>query len=122
MQGPFPGRRPPDDLSSLGRGWGRKDQVIVHHRGSDSRAIEIRRPGTLFTELAQRDEASTIEVLGSETSGFAPIEPGGDDFIVQFSHPGTRRPHDWCALYSLNGYGVSLDELKRVAEGLELRE
>ena len=60
-------------------------------------------------------------MLGIETSGFAPIGPGGDDFIVQFSYPRGRKPHDWCALYSLNEYGVSLDELKNVAEGLELK-
>ena len=119
FRGPFPGGRPPDDLSSLGR---EGDQVIVHYRGSRQRAIEIRRPGTLFSELAQADDAPTITVLGSKTTGFAPIEPGGDDFIVQFSFPADRGPERWCATYSLNEYGVSLDQLKRVAEGLRPRD
>lgn len=116
-KGMFPAGRPPEDQSSIGGRPG-EEQVIVHYRGSDSRAIEIRRPGTLFTELAQGNDTPTIEVLGMETSGFAPIEPGGDEFIVQFHYPPGARPHDWCSWYSLNGYGLSLAELKRVARGL----
>lgn len=95
--------------------------MILHYRGSGSRAIEIRRPGTLFTELAQGNDAPTIEVLGSKTTGFAPMEPGGDDFIVQFSYPPHPQPHEWCARYSLNEYGVvPLEELKKVAEALRV--
>jgi hypothetical protein len=108
--------------SGQGRPYERDGQVIVHYRGSGSRAIEIRRPGTFFTELAQRNDAPTIEVLGTETSGFAPIEPGGDDFIVQFTYPTDEPSTDHCAIYSLNEYGVPLEELKRVAEGLRLGE
>ena len=116
--GAFPGGRPPDDQSSIGGSPG-EEQVIVHYRGWGSRAIEIRRPGSLFVELAQSNDAPTIEVLRSETTGFAPTEPGGDDFIVQFSYPPHPRPHEWCARYSLNGYGVvPLEELKKVAEAL----
>lgn len=95
--------------------------MIVHYRGPDDRAIEIRRPGTLFVELAQRSDAPTITVIGAETSGFAPIGPGGHDFIVQFRYPPGTGPHQWCSYYSLNEYGVSLEELKKIAEGLELR-
>jgi hypothetical protein len=101
-----------------GRPLERKGQVIFHYRGEGSRAIEVRRPGTFFSELAQRDHAPTIDVLGSETRGFAPIEPGGDDFMVQFIYPADAAPHDWCSVYSLNEYGVSLAQLKRVAKGL----
>ena len=121
-KGAFPGGRPPDDQSSTG-GKPHEEQVIVHYRSSDSRAIEIRRPGTHFTELAQGNDAPTIEVLGNETSGFAPIQPGGDDYIVQFTYPNApnSRSHNWCSVYSLNEYGVSLAELKKVAEGLRPR-
>ena len=121
FSGGFPGGRPPDDLSSSGIGQPGEEQVIVHYRGSRARAIEIRRPGTLFTELAQGDDAPTIEVLGGETAGFAPIQPGGDDFIVSFHYPVGARPDQWCSSYSLNEYGVPLSELKRVAEGLRLK-
>ena len=97
--------------------------MIAHYRGSSSRAIEVRRPGTVFSELAQADDAPTIEVLGTETSGFAPISPGGNEFIVHFTYPPQeaerRQKHNWCAVYSLNEYGVSLDQLKKVAAGLE---
>lgn len=122
--GPFPGGRPSDDLSSIGSGEGRHDQVIFHYRGSGSRAIEIRRPGTLFTELAQGDDAPTITVLGNETSAFAPISPGENEFIVAFSYPlqGSWRKWQWCATFTLNEYRVSLDELTKVAEGLQLKD
>lgn len=118
--GAFQGGRPPDDLSSIGHS--RKRQVIVHYRGSGDRAIEIRRPGTLFSELALGDDAPTIEVLGVETPNFAPISPGGNDFIVAFRYPSSAKPHLWCSSYSLNENGVSLEELKKVAEGLRLRD
>lgn len=97
-------------------------QVIVHLRGMGSRAIEIRRPGTFFSELAQRDDAPTIEVLGGETAGFAPISPGGDDYIVLFTYPVGAKSTNHCAIYSLNEYGVPLQELKKVAEGLRPRD
>lgn len=93
-------------------------EVIHTYRGRRGAQIEIHRPGTLFTELAQGDDAATLDVLGVETSGFGPIQPGGDDFIVWFQHPPDAGAHEWCKTYSLNEYGVSLDELKRVAEGL----
>ncbi len=93
----------------------------MHYRGAGDRAIEIRRPGTIFTELAQRSDAPRIEVLGTETTGFAPIEPGGNKFIVSFRYPSGAGPHQWCSLYSLNEYGVSLAGLKKVAESLRVR-
>jgi len=111
LPGPADGGRPLD----------RKGQVILHYRGEGSRAIEIRRPGTLFSELAQGNDAPTIEVLGRETTGFAPVEPNGDDFMVQFNYPADAAPNEPCSLYSLNEYGVSLAELKLVAEGLRLK-
>lgn len=121
FDGPFPGGRRPDDLASSGIGKPHEEQVIVHYRGSRDRAIEIRRPGTLFTELAQGDDAPTIEVLGVKTAGFAPIAPGGDEFIVAFRYPSSAKPHQWCSSYSLNEYDVSLAELKKVAESLRVR-
>lgn len=120
FEGRFPGGRPLDDPRSTG-GKRHQEQVVVHYRGSGGRAIEIRRPGTVFTELAQRDDAPTIEVLGTETTGFAPISPGGDEFIVSFRYPGAAKPHQWCSLYSLNEYGVALAELKQVAVSLRIR-
>lgn len=120
FKGRFPGGRQFDDPRSTG-GKRHQEQVVVHYRGSGGRAIEIRRPGTIFTELAQRDDAPTIEVLGTETTGFAPISPGGDEFIVSFRYPGAAKPHQWCSLYSLNEYGVPLSGLKKVAEGLRVR-
>lgn len=120
FEGPFPAGRPPDDQSSIGGKPG-EEQVIVHYRGSGGRAIEIRRPGTHFTELAQDNDAPTIEVLGTETSGFAPIGPGGDDFIVQFVYPAPAGPRQWCSQYSLNEHRVPLSELKKVAESLQVR-
>lgn len=120
FDGPFPGGRPPDDQSSID-GKPNEEQVIVHYRGSRARGIEIRRPGTLFSELAQRNDAPRIEVLGSETTGFAPIAPGGSQFIVQFDYPPGARPDQWCSLYSLNEYGIALAELKKVAVSLRIR-
>jgi hypothetical protein len=120
FMGPFPGGRPPDDQSSIG-GRPHEEQAIVHYRGTGGRAIEVRRPGTLFVELAQRSDAPTIEVLGTETTGFAPIGPRGNKFIVAFPYPGDAKPHQWCSRYSLNEYGVSLAELRKVAEGLRPR-
>lgn len=117
FEGPFPGGRPLDDPRSTG-GNRHQQQVVVHYRASGGRAIEIRRSGTIFTELAQRDDAPTIEVLGTETTGFAPIGPGGNEFIVSFRYPPGAGPHQWCSLYSLNEYGVPLAELKKVAIGL----
>ena len=123
FEGAFSGGRPPDDLAASGIGGPHEEQVIVHYRGSGGRAIEIRRPGTLFTELAQSDDAPTIEVLGAETSGFAPISPYGNEFMVQFSYPPHKtRRHQWCKTYSLNEYGVPLEQLKRVAEGLRRKD
>lgn len=117
FEGPFPGGRPLDDPRSTG-GKRQEQQVVVHYRGTDGRAIEIRRPGTLFSELALGDDAPTIRVLSTETANFAPTHPRGDDFIVQFTYPPGARPHQWCSLYSLNEYGVPLAQLRKVAEGL----
>jgi hypothetical protein len=92
--------------------------VIFHVRGSRGRAIEVRRPGTLFAELAQGDGAPTIHVLGQDTASFGPINPGGDEYIVFITYPVRAEPDDRCAWFSLNEYGVPLRELKKVAEGL----
>jgi hypothetical protein len=97
--GPAPGSPPAD-----------KGQIVGHYRGPQGQAIELRRPATPFTELALADDAPTIDVLGRSTAGFGPAEPGGDRFIVQFSNE--------CSDFSLEEYGVALEELKRVAEGL----
>lgn len=95
-----------------------KGQAVVHYAGSRGRFLEIRRPATLFTELALPDDAPTIRVLGDDTPNFGPQEPGGDQFIVQFRYK-NEAAEERCTEYSLDGYGVSLDELKKVAEGLQ---
>lgn len=120
FEGRYPAGRPTDDQSSIGGEPG-EQQVIVHYRGTGKRAIEVRRPGTLFAELALGDDAPTIEVLGTETPNFGPISPGGNDFIVHFSYPADAGPHEWCKTYSLNEYGLPLSELKKVAESLQPR-
>ena len=79
----------------------------------------MRRPGTLFAELALSDDAPTIHVLGEDTANFGPINPGGNEFIVFITHPRRADPEDQCAWLSLNEAGVSLAELKKVAEGLQ---
>ena len=67
-------------------------------------------------ELALPDDAPTITVLGSEANDVYPATPGGSDFIVQFTYPpGATDP---CSLWSLNGYGLTTAELRRIAEGL----
>lgn len=78
----------------------------------------MRRPGTLFAELALSDDAPTIHVLGADTALFGPINPGGDEFIVFITYPSSADPEDRCAWFSLNEVGVPLSELKEVAEGL----
>lgn len=103
-----PGGRPADS----------KNQVILHFSGSDDRAIEVRRPGTLFAELAQADDAPTIHVLGEDIAGFGPINPGGNEFMVFITYPSTADPENQCAWFSLNEVRVSLAELKKVAKGL----
>lgn len=108
IRGPAPGSRPVDS----------KTQVIFHLRGDDSRAIEVRRPGTPFAELALGDDSPTIDVLGRETANFGPIEPGGDEFIVQITHRNDAEMKDRCSTFSLNEVGVPLGELKKVAERL----
>ncbi len=108
VPGPAPRGRPRDG----------EEQVIFHFRGSNGRAIEVRRPGTLFVELAQGDDAPTIHVLGEDTAAFGPINPGGNEFIVFITYPSNADPEDQCAWFSLNEVGVSLAELKKVAEGL----
>lgn len=102
--GPAPGGFPAED-----------GQVVVHWTDGEGRAIEARNPGTLFAELAQEDDAPTIEVLGRETADFGPVVPMEEDYIVQFTI-GERDAR--CSLWTLNEYGVPLAELLRVAEGL----
>lgn len=108
IRGPAPGSRPADG----------KGQVIFHLRGDGGRAIEVRRPGTPFTELALGDDAPTIRVLGGDTPNFGPIEPGGNQFIVQFVHPKGADIEDRCSTFSLNEVGLPLAKLKKVAKGL----
>lgn len=103
--GPAPGAPPPE-----------KGQWVVHWTDGQDNSFEARHPGTLFVELAQEDTAPTITVLGRETADFGPVVPMEEDYIVQF----TIGPKgDKCSLWSLNEYGLSLDELIKVAEGLE---
>ena len=91
----------------------------MHYRGGEGRAIEIRRPATAFSELALSDDSPAIEVLGRETPNFGPVEPGGTGFIVQFTYASGDRPRPaHCSSYSLNGYGLTVGTLKRVAESL----
>jgi hypothetical protein len=91
-------------------------QVVVHWTDGEGRSFEARNPGTLFAELAQEDDAPTVTILGRETADFGPIVPMEEDYIVQFTI-GPRAAR--CSLWSLNEYGLPLDELLRVAEGLQ---
>ncbi|HYZ10537.1 MAG TPA: hypothetical protein VE962_01430 [Actinomycetota bacterium] len=106
VAGPAPGAPPAEE-----------GQQVIHYTDG-RRSFEVRRPGTLFVELAQEDDAPTIRVLGTRTADFGPVEPGGDRYIVQFLHPKGSSFEDRCALFSLNEEGLELDELLRVAEGL----
>jgi hypothetical protein len=103
--GPAPGAPPAEE-----------GQVVVHWRDGEGRAFEARNPGTLFVELAQEDDAPTVTILGEETADFGPVVPMEEDYIVQFTI-GPRGQA--CSLWSLNEYGLSLDELLRVAEALQ---
>jgi hypothetical protein len=102
--GPAPGAPAPE-----------KGQWVVHWTDGHGNSFEARNPGTLFVEIAQEDDAPTITVLGRETADFGPIVPMEEDYIVQFA---LGSKGDRCSLWSLNEYGLSLDELTRVAEGL----
>jgi hypothetical protein len=112
VPGPAPGGFPAEE-----------GQVVVHWTDGQGNSFEARNPGTLFVELAQEDDAPTITVLGEETPDFGPLAPMTHDYIVQFTYnPGglpdnVEGPAD-CGLWSLNEYGLSLGELKKVAEGL----
>lgn len=106
VMGPAPGAPPAEE-----------GQVVIHYTDGQ-RSIELRRPGTLFVELAQEDDAPTIRVLGTETADFGPVEPGGDRYIVQFPYPFGSSLEERCALFSLNEEGLNLHELLRVAQGL----
>jgi hypothetical protein len=111
VSGPAPGAPPAEP-----------GQSVVHYTDGGGRAFEIRRPGTLFVELAQGDDAPTIDVLGRETSSFGPIEPGGDSYIVQFIYrPAGEFIRRGCELFSINEYGLALGELLKIAEGIEVR-
>lgn len=96
-----------------------RGQVIEHYSSPQSRAIEIRRPGSAFIELARSDDSRMIEVLGEKTPNFGPMGPGDDRLLVQFvySEPGAPRESE-CSSYSANGFNISLRELIRFAEGL----
>jgi hypothetical protein len=102
--GPAPGAPPAED-----------GQVVIHWTDGHGHSFEARNPGTLFAELALGDNPRTITVLGERTANFGPLAPMTEDYLVQFSigPPGER-----CSLWSLNEYGLSLQELIRVAEGL----
>lgn len=110
--GPAPGAPPSEE-----------GQLVVHWTDG-KRSVEARNPGTLFAELAQEDDAPTITVLGEETSMFGPIAPMETDYIVQFTYDPGGLPEiqgiAGCELWSVNEYGLSLDQLTRVAESLEL--
>lgn len=104
--GPAPGAPPAEE-----------GQLVIHYTDGE-RSVEVRRPGTLFLELAQEDDAPTIRVLGARTADFGPVEPGGDRYIVQFFHPKGASLDDRCALFSLDEHGLELPELLLVAESL----
>jgi hypothetical protein len=108
--GPAPGAPPAED-----------GQVVVHWTDGQGRAFEARNPGTLFAELAQEDDAPTVTVLGEETADFGPIVPMEEDYIVQFmiERKGEAVPRHPCSLWSLNEHGLPLEELLRVAKGLQ---
>jgi hypothetical protein len=110
VSGPAPGAPPAEPR-----------QYVVHWTDGE-RAFEVRRPGTLFLEIGGEDGGPTITVLGQEVIPAAPVEPMGDDYIVQFRHPADApRAEDWsrdCALYSIDEHGLPPAELERVAEGL----
>ena len=103
--GPAPGAPPAED-----------GQLVVHWTDGQGHSFEARNPGTLFVELAQEDDAPTITVLGRETADFGPVVPMEEGYIVQFT---IGAKGDECSLWTLNEYGLSLDELMKVAEGLE---
>ncbi|HEX2030554.1 MAG TPA: hypothetical protein VHL78_04020 [Actinomycetota bacterium] len=116
---PVPGRAP-------GAPPGEDGQGVVHWTDGQ-RSIELRRPGMLFVELAQGEDAPTITVLGEDTSSFGPVAPNyenpeDEDHMVQFRYPPDAPPiNDHtkdCAFFSLNEYGLGLEELIQVAEGL----
>lgn len=117
VDGPAPGAPPADD-----------GQGVVHWTDGE-RAIEIRRPGMLFVELAQEEGAPTITVLGQETADYGPLAPNyeegpaGEDFVVQFRYPADSEPSGDpskdCSFYSITEYGLDEAELIKVAEGLE---
>jgi hypothetical protein len=106
VDGPAPGAPPAEE-----------GQLVIHYTDGE-RSVEVRRPGTLFLELAQEDDAPTIRVLDTRTADFGPVEPMGDRYIVQFVQPKGASLNDRCALFSLNEEGLELNELLRVAEGL----
>ena len=100
------------------RGGGASGDPLDRRPGPGLRGSE---PGTLFAELAQEDDAPTVTVLGEETADFGPIVPMEENYIVQFSieRKGVAVPRHPCSLWSLNEYGLPLNELLRVAEGLQ---
>jgi hypothetical protein len=110
--GPASGAPPPEEPGD------RPGQVVIHYTDGTARSVEVRRPGTLYVELALADDAPTITVLGAQVNDVYPVSPGGSDLIVQFRYPLTVASSDACALWSLNGYGLGPGELRKIAEGL----
>jgi len=96
----------------------RPGQVVIHYTDGMARSVEVRRPGTLYVELALTDDAPTIIVLGAQVNDVYPVSPGGTDLIVQFRYPVSAPSSDACALWSLNAYGMGPGELRKIAEGL----
>jgi hypothetical protein len=94
--------------------------MVIHYSDGTARSVEVRRPGTLYVELALPDDAPTITVLGAQVNDVYPVSPDGIDLIVQFRYPVSASPDDACALWSLNAYGLGADELRKIAEGLVL--
>ena len=102
--GPSPGPGPPADIA------------FEADLQPETRTVPTGRAATV-TITAYEPGQVEIERLGLT----APVEPNGDDFMVQFNYPADAAPNEPCSLYSLNEYGVSLAELKLVAEGLRLK-
>ena len=109
--------RDPRSGSAPGAPAAEKGQVVKHYRGNDGRYVEIRRPGTRFSELALGADAPSIKVLRRRTANLGPIEPGGNNLIIQFRFAAGSSPRG-CEVYSLDEYGLPMKELMRIARGL----
>jgi Tol biopolymer transport system component len=91
-------------------------QQVVHYTNGADRSVEIRRPATSSIDL--NGERPEVNVLGSVTDEVGPAERGSDHLIIRFPYRSGLGLNDRCDRYSVDGYGLRIDELIRVAEGL----